>query len=385
MDAKRGIPLSILPVAALLWSLAGAGCSDGTTSSGPGADSVEILVPAPLPLAQGMDFGDGGVPGNPGASCKVPQEALPDSGSKPDRVVGTGTRSSCTAEAFRRAVAHGGRIWFDCGADTLTIVLDKPAKVFNDSLPDVVIDGKGKIALSGGNKSRILYMNTCDSLQHWTTPHCQDQDHPRLTVQNLTFVDADARTETKYDGGGAIWARGGRLKVVNSRFYRNVSALEGPDVGGGAIRAFSQSQGLPVYVVNSTFGAAGQGNIASNGGALSSIGVNWSIYNSLFVGNKAVGNGGNPERTGTPGGGSGGAIYNDGNTLTLTICGSRLEKNEVNDFGAAIFFVSNNHDGLIRLTDTRISGNLRGSWHTLPGIAMHDDTRREIVNSVLEN
>lgn len=28
-------------------------------------------------------------------------------------------------------------------------------------------------------------MNTCDSDQAWTTSHCQNQDHPRLTVQNI--------------------------------------------------------------------------------------------------------------------------------------------------------------------------------------------------------
>ena len=385
METSKSIPKAILFGAVALWCLMGIGCAESGASSATGMDSSAVLVPAPLGLAHGMDFGDGGIPGNPSGTSKVPVDALPDTGTRPDRVVGTGTRASCTGDAFRKAVAHGGRIWFDCGPDTITIVLDKPAKVFNDSLPDIVIDGKGKVALSGGNKSRILYMNTCDSLQHWTTSHCQDQDHPRLTLQNLTFVDGDSRTETQYAGGGAVWSRGGRLKVVNCRFFRNVAALVGPDVGGGAIRAFSQSKGLPVYVVNSTFGAVGHGNVASNGGALSSIMVNWSVYNSLFVGNQAVGNGGNPEKAGTPGGGSGGAIYNDGNTLTLTISGSRFEKNEVNAFGAAIFFVSNNHDGLIRLTDTRISGNIGGSWYAEPGISMHPDTRREIVNSVLEN
>lgn len=394
MRTTRILPLSHLGfpsfskgVALIGFCLIGFGCDNSASSGGGGgSDSIPVVpTPVPIALAHGMDFGDGGIPGNPSGTSKVPVDALADTGTKPDRVVGTGTRASCTAEAFRKAVAHGGRIWFDCGADTMTIVLDKPAKVFNDSLPDIVIDGKGKVALSGANKTRMLYMNTCDSVQHWTTSHCQDQDHPRLTLQNLTFVDGDSRTETQYAGGGAVWSRGGRLKVVNCRFFRNVAALLGPDVGGGAIRAFSQSKGLPVYVVNSTFGAVGHGNVASNGGALSSIMVNWSIYNCLFVGNKAVGNGGNPEQPGTPGGGSGGAIYNDGNTLTLTISGSRFEKNEVNAFGAAIFFVSNNHDGLIRLTDTRVSGNIGGSWHVLPGIAMHDDTRQEIVNSVLEN
>lgn len=157
-------------------------------------------------------------------------------------------------------------------------------------------------------------------------------------------------------------------------------------MGGGAIRAFSQSAGLPIHVTNSTFGdSLGNGNVASNGGALSSIGTSWSIWNSLFLGNRAIGNGGNPAQAGTPGGGSGGAIYNDGNTMTLSLCGTRLEANKVNAFGAAIFFVTNDLTGELSLDRTVIRGNLGGSWHTLPGIAMHGTTRRSVVNSTLEN
>jgi hypothetical protein len=85
----------------------------------------------------------------------------------------------------------------------------------NDTGPEIVIDGGGLVTLSGGGSTRILYMNTCDEAQKWTTPNCNDQDHPRLTVQNLTFVDGDSRGEAEYDGGGAIWVRGGRFKVIN--------------------------------------------------------------------------------------------------------------------------------------------------------------------------
>ena len=107
-----------------------------------------------------------------------------------------------------------------------------------------MIDGGGKVTLSGGGQRRILYMNTCDQAQVWTTSHCQDQDHPRLTVQNLTFVDGNATGETiEGGGGGAIFVRGGRFKVVNSRFFRNVCDATGPDVGGGAIRVLSQFAG----------------------------------------------------------------------------------------------------------------------------------------------
>jgi hypothetical protein len=301
-------------------------------------------------------------------------------------VIGDGTPASCTAEAFIGAVAQGGTIVFDCGDEPVTIALDRPAKVFNDADPDIVIDGAGLVTLSGGGTTRILYMNTCDKNQHWTTSHCQDQDHPRLTVQNLTFVDGDSRSETEYDGGGAIWVRGGRLKVVNCRFFNNVCAEEGPDVGGGAIRALSQYQDLPVYVVNTTFGGADTlGNVGSNGGGISSIGVSWTIINCMFTHNRAIGNGGNPAKEGTPGGGSGGAIYNDGNTMTLTVRGTLIENNQVNAYGGAIFFVTNDHSGNIVIANSTIRNNPGGSWYPVyKGISMHGDTRIDVTNSTIE-
>ena len=92
-------------------------------------------------------------------------------------------------------------------------------------------------------------MNTCDADQVWTTPHCQNQDHPRLTVQNITFANGNSTGEIEYDGGGAIWVRGGRFKAVNCRFFNNVCSDTGPDVGGAAVRVFSQYEGFPVYIV----------------------------------------------------------------------------------------------------------------------------------------
>ena len=50
--------------------------------------------------------------------------------------------------------------------------------------------------------------------------------------------------------------------------------------------------------------------------------MSWNVLNSLFSGNRAIGTGRNPARGGTPGGGSGGAIYNDGNRMALSITGS---------------------------------------------------------------
>ncbi len=321
--------------------------------------------------------------GNADGTCAVPAEAGEEDISNPDTVVGNGTPESCTSDAFVDAVARGGTITFDCGSDPVTITLDRTAEVFNDQNPDIVIDGGGRVTLSGGGRVRILYQNTCDPDQFWTTSHCDDQDHPRLTVQNITFVDGNAKSQE--EGGGAIFVRGGRLKVVNSRFFNNVCDEVGPDVGGGAIRVFDQYQDRPVYVVNTTFGGDGLGNVCSNGGALSSIGVSFAVINSVLTHNEAIGYGANPQRDGTPGGGSGGAIYNDGNTFTLTVCGTHIANNTANEGGGAIFFVSNDRTGHLVIERSLLENNPSGGFETAgyPGIFVLASGPPELVDSVI--
>lgn len=187
----------------------------------------------------------------------------------------------------------------------------------------------------------------------------------------MRFTNGNATGQlTDGGGGGAIFVRGGQFKVVNSVFTNNRCEPTGPDVGGGAVRVLSIYQGRPVYVVQSTFGgAAGLGNTCSNGGALSSIGVSYSVYNSVLSHNTAVGNGANPARPGTPGGGSGGAIYNDGNTFTLSVYGSVVSDNTAVEGGSAVFFVSNDLTGQMTLSDSQFVRNPASRFGTagLPG------------------
>ncbi len=323
--------------------------------------------------------------GNPEGTAAVPAGAGLEDVREPDVVVGNGTPESCTSQAVVDAVARGGVIVFDCGPDPVTIEMLEPAKVFNDANPDIVIDGGGLVTLSGRGQNRILYMNTCDPDLVWTTSHCQNQDHPRLTVQNLTFVDGNSKGDDP-DGGGAIWVRGGRFKIVNSRFFNNVCDDVGPDVGGAAVRVFSQYQGLPVYVVQSTFGGGeGYGNVCSNGGGLSSIGVSYTVINSLFSHNDAVGYGAN-STAGVPGGGNGGAIYNDGNTYTLTVIDTVIEDNHANEGGGAIFFVSNDRTGTLRIEDSTLRRNPSDGFETrgYPGIFYLGNGPIQVVNSIIE-
>lgn len=305
-------------------------------------------------------------PGNPKGRAAIPAAAKPVDTSRPTRTVGDGSPQSCTSAAVVRAVTAGGIITFDCGPDPVTIEMTRTAKVRNSSAK-VVLDGGGRVTLSGGGKHRILYQNTCDQAQGWTTSHCQDQDTPRLTIQNMAFTKGDSTGEAaEGGGGGAIFVRGGHLRILNSRFTANRCDRAGPDLGGAAVRVLDQGGDDPVYVVGSTF----TGGVCSNGGALSSIGVSWTVLNSRFEDNEAVGTGANPARAGTPGGGSGGAIYLDGNRFALTLDGTVIENNRAAEGGGAVFFVSNDRTGIMTVRNSTLRRNRSAGFETAgqPGI-----------------
>jgi predicted outer membrane repeat protein len=321
----------------------------------------------------------GSEPGAVAVSVPVAGRAL--DASHPSRVIGDGTAASCTSAAVVAAVRAGGIIRFSCGPKPVTITMHATAKVKNRSRL-VVLDGGGLVTLSGAGRRRILYMDTCDRAQVWTTSHCQDQASPQLVIQNLTFTDGNSSGQD-FDGGGggAVFARGGRLRIVNSVFSNNRCERDGPDLGGGAVRALSEYNNLPVYVTGSSFTA----NVCSNGAALSSIGVSWTVLNSRFIGNRAIGTGANPAHSGTPGGGSGGAIYNDGDRMSLSIGGSLFENNHANEGGGAIFFVSDDRTGTMAVTHSTFEQNPNEGFQTagLPGIYFLGARHPTVTHSIL--
>jgi hypothetical protein len=129
---------------------------------------------------------------------------------------------------------------------------------------------------------------------------------------------------------------------------------------------------IPVYIVNDTF----TGNSCSNGAALSGLFANFAVYNSLMTANKAIGSGANPAKSGTPGGGSGGAIYTDGAGYNLLVDGTAMSGNTANEGGGAIFFVVNSGGGSLTIDNSTLSDNPSGAFQNAPGI--FDD-----VNSVV--
>lgn len=362
----RLAPFAFGACAVLLASACGGGAGE------PAADTAQPVQPPAKDTLTG--------------TCAVPAAARAADSSRPDHVVGNGSPQSCTSDAVVDAVAQGGVITFDCGAAPVTITMTRTAKVFNDR-PDVVLDGAGLVTLSGGGARRILYQNTCDPAQVWTSSRCDLQDTPRLTVQNLTLADGDSSGQAygrdDVYGGGAIYARGGRLKIVDSRFVRNRCEATGPDLGGAAVRAVGMPGGTPVYVVGSRFGgSAADGNQCANGAGLSGLGASFTVINSVFGHNQATGRGANPASAGTPGGGSGGAIYQDGNDIHLSLCGTQLHDNRANEGGGAVFFVSNNRSGTLSITDSLLEANVSAGFETagLPGIFMLAASGQPVVS-----
>ena len=357
----------------------------------PTPDAAPPTPDAPQPVDAATPTGDG--PTSPcGSKCctqPLPAEAKLVNTSSPKSVVGTGTAASCTHAALSAAIAQGGIITFNCGAAPVTISVSATLNVPTNQ--DTVIDGGNLVTLDGGGSVRIL---------RWNSPGWMTNTHV-LTLQRLSFINGKA-TPTQAipvcpspcsqgwtDGqGGAVFMRDGELRVIDSTFTGNQAAALGPDTGGGAIYVFG---GQPLTISGCVF----KNNQASNAGAVGTLFAEDNIYNSLFDGNKAVGNGANnvdPSQcscssSGQIGsGGNGGAIYSDGVGLDVNICGTTITNNTANEFGAAIFFTSNDpgNKGTLNIRDSTLSNNTgNGIWQAAPGISTNASFPTPINTTIL--
>jgi hypothetical protein len=338
--------------------------SGGTTTSDSGGTTT-------------ADSGSTGSAGNPDGSCKagVPSQGQPADTSNPTTVVGTGTAASCTFSKLNAAVTLGGVITFNCGSAPVSIAVTATLNLPIDK--NTVIDGGNKITLDGGSAVEIL---------NFKSPNFQANDNG-LTLQHISLINGKM-TPTQAipkatlpcsqgwdDGeGGALYMRDGNLTVIDSIFTNNQAALLGPDTGGGAIYLLGSKRGA--LIVSSTF----TDNTASNAGAVGGLFAELDIYNSLFKGNTAAGNGANNNDSTmcsamnngqyeVGSGGNGGAIYSDGNStstlpVNIILCGDEIIDNRagVNAFGGGLFFTSDNMMGTLTITDSTMTGNTGGSW-----------------------
>ena len=310
--------------------------------------------------------------GNPNGSCStgVPAKGQPADTSNPTTVVGTGTQESCSFSKLQAAATLGGVITFDCGSGAVTIPVTATLNLPTNK--NTVIDGGNKVTLDGGKAVQILRFDSADFRAN----------NMGLTLQHITLINgkttpteaiptAPAPCSQGWNDGeaGALYMRDGNLTVIDSIFMNNQGAPLGPDTGGGAIYVLGSKNG--VLIVGSSF----SNNAASNAGAVGCLFAELDVYNSLFTNNTAIGNGANSDdpskcsvinngQNEVGSGGNGGALYSDGNSVNITLCGDAILNNSAgkNAFGGGLFFTSNDFGGTLSIADTTMTGNTGGSW-----------------------
>jgi len=216
-----------------------------------------------------------------------------------------------------------------------------PASCTSAALVKAVARG-GIITFSGGGKCQILCMNTCDKKQQWTTSDCHDQQWPQLTVQNIT------------------------LKNGNSQVRQTPSG----QFGGG-----------PASPCSPWAGSSRWSTPASSTTAATSPGRTSAAPRSA-----------RPRCRTRPGsrrsrwpGGSGGAIYTDGDTYKLKVVGTVICNNRAREGGGAIFYVSNNYTGWLTIKNSTLHDNPSAVFWTrpYPGIFFHSAGHPRVVNSTI--
>lgn len=289
--------------------------------------------------------------------------------------VGRGTPASCTPGALAAAVQRGGTVRFDCGPARVTIVLDRTLVVCNTTtchhpwedpraavVEQLVLDGGGRVTLSGGGARGILYANTCEERLGWLDAHCDTQTTPHVVVKNLVMQKGNATSAPVWGGGkrlsdlrggGAIAMRGGQLTVQRVTFRDNRCVVRDSDAGGGAVRLTGQR--VTARILDSTF----RGNRCANGGAVSSLQAPMLLRRSTLTENTATGTGASSGQ-----GGNGGAVYFDGTRQSVTIDDSTLQHNHAPEGGPGVFYVSNDRTGTLTITGSTITRNTGASFWT---------------------
>ncbi|HLK89086.1 MAG TPA: hypothetical protein VKZ18_04275 [Polyangia bacterium] len=366
----------------------GGHASGGSTGGGGHATGGATGSGGTIATDAGATSDDGGTfgpTGNPNASCSG---GLPAGGQPADvssaTVVGNGTPASCTFAALNTAVGKAGAITFNCGPGAVTIPI---AATMNLSISkNTVIDGGNKVTLDGRHAVQIFNyysanyqaLETRVTLQHLalvngkTTPTQMIPPQPSMPACSQGWDDGQ---------GGAINMRDGNLTVIDCLFDGNQAAPLGPDTGGGAIYILGSKHGA--LIVGSTF----TNNSGANAGAVGALQSELDIYNSLFEDNTATGHDANNNDTTMKmctamnagqyeigSGGNGGAIYGDGNSFNITLCGDAVLNNAagLNAFGGGLFFTSDDFKGVLTITDTTMTGNTGGSWTTVKSGSVMD-------------
>lgn len=302
------------------WALFAGACGDSRSSA---ADAAPPRDAAPDARPADASAPDAGPITGPMPICTPPVQ-LADT-SAPDAVVGTGTPASCTEAALDAALATGGVVTFDCGPALHTITVTSEKRIERDT----VIDGGGRIALSGGGATRILSLSAP-----------LDSAVPHLTLQRLTLRGGKAE-----GSGGAIMRFGGTLTIIDCVLQDNAASPDALEVSGGAIHAVG---GGATTIVGTLLA----GNRASNGGALGMLDSELVLVNSVVRDNAATGMDDVPGQAG-----SGGGVLVDGAGRGVSVCGVLVQGNQASTYGGGVFVVARDDQGSVVIDRATIHGN----------------------------
>lgn len=241
--------------------------------------------------------------------------------------------------------SNGGTLTFNCGTATITLTSQLP-----DIIKSTVIDGAGKITLSGNDTVTLFFVAKSGTLKlkNIVLEHGYSQSDNGGAVSNVghlilenTTIRASS-TQALFNGGaiatygpleitnstlmnniagngGAIFASDAQtsytVKITKSKFYDNLASS---DKAGGAISTL-----VPLDITDSEFAR----NHAGNGGAIfeQAVSNGVGISNSNFHDNSTIGS--YPY-------GYGGALVVDGSTVRIQ--NSTLSNNRA-EHGGAIF------------------------------------------------
>lgn len=170
-----------------------------------------------------------------------------------------------------------------------TLIIDK----------DLTIDGSAlasKININGNNSVRIFLVNS----------------DVTATINSLIIKNGKSNSY-----GGGIYHNGGTLIVANSIFSFNSAEYDPNVIGAGYGGAIYSTSGV-LTVTDSTF----NNNNASRGGSIGCSGGTMTVANSAYLSNNA-----------SSASGSGGAIYDDCNSI---ITNSTFSANTASHNGGAI-------------------------------------------------
>lgn len=243
-------------------------------------------------------------------------------------------------------------ISFAPALDAMTITLNGNALTISDDL--IIFDSNANgMRVHASNLSRVFEIAdgangvsisdiTISGGQATTGGGILIDSGEALTLDGVNVESNTATSTIATEGGGGIFNDGGTLTVSNSEFNRNIANISGGAIANAGTLS-TTSVDFDNNFANGDSVGDGGGAIFNNGGTLTIIDgnpLNTGPRQTVFASNEARGHAG-----------SGGAILSVSGPVEIS--GASIDDNVANRAGGGIEVVS----GTVTLTDIRLSGN----------------------------